>query len=54
MKIRLRTLICFAIGILSGYEIGNSFKCGRWVDGIIVAATVVLWLVVLFLRDTEE
>lgn len=49
-----KRIICYAIGILTGYEIANSFKSGNAVDGIILIATLALWLAYIFLREEEE
>lgn len=49
-----KRIICYAIGILTGYEIANSFKSGRAVDGIILIVILALWIALMFLRAEEE
>lgn len=47
-------IICYAIGILTGYEITESFKSGRAVDGIILIVILALWIAYIFLSAEKE
>lgn len=47
-------IICYAIGILTGYEIAESFKSGRAGDGIVLIIILALWIAYTFLRAEEE